>query len=331
MARYGGAAGEPEPYDVRRALALVTEVQEQGKTERGAAVFASQKFACLSCHRVGEQGAKLARTSPRYRPHSCPQEIAEAVLWPKRRVKPEFVASSIATSLGDIHQGYVQSEDATNLVLRVAATGERLTIAKADVAERQEIGTLMPEGLSAAMTADERRDVVRFLLELGRDESSARRTCWRSAHGRQLSLRVCSVGTGRMAFCQAAGQPRSALRLLRQGSRLLSREAPTVAILPAYPGLDGGSYGHWGNQNEDTWRDDRWNATDLGSLLCGIVNTGEKTIARGVCVRLGEQGELAACFNPETLVRGRLAGGLCQVLGRAAWLRRWAVDRWYAR
>ena len=59
--------------------------------------------------------------------------------------------------------------------------------------------------------------------------------------------------------------------------------------------------GHWGNQNEDTWADGRWNQTDLGTLLCGVFRGAGVTVPKGVCVRLGERGELAACFNPETL------------------------------
>lgn len=73
------------------------------------------------------------------------------------------------------------------------------------------------------------------------------------------------------------------------------------ALLMQYPGLDGGKSGHWGNQNEETWRDGRWNDTDLGTVASGVVRGGGKTIARGVCVRLGESGELACCFDPQTL------------------------------
>ena len=72
-------------------------------------------------------------------------------------------------------------------------------------------------------------------------------------------------------------------------------------LLPPYPGLDGGQQGHWGNQNEDVWRDDRWNQTDLGSVLSGVFHILWMTMPKGVCVRLGERGELSACFNPETL------------------------------
>ena len=72
-------------------------------------------------------------------------------------------------------------------------------------------------------------------------------------------------------------------------------------LLMQYPGLDGGKTGHWGNQNEAVWRDGRWNETDLGTVAGGVVRGGGKTVAKGVCVRLGEGGEMACCFDPLTL------------------------------
>ena len=73
------------------------------------------------------------------------------------------------------------------------------------------------------------------------------------------------------------------------------------ALLMQYPGLDAGKFGHWGNQNEAVWRDNRWNETDLGTVASGVVRGGGKTVAKGVCVRLGEAGEMACCFDPQTL------------------------------
>ncbi|MGV3531802.1 MAG: DUF6797 domain-containing protein [Chthoniobacteraceae bacterium] len=76
---------------------------------------------------------------------------------------------------------------------------------------------------------------------------------------------------------------------------------PRRALIAQYPGLDAGTQGHWGNQNEDTWRDGRWARSDHGSLFSAVFRGGNLTIAKGVAVRLGEQGELAACFDPEWL------------------------------
>jgi len=79
------------------------------------------------------------------------------------------------------------------------------------------------------------------------------------------------------------------------------KQKPVPMLLPEFPGLDGGQFGHWGNQNEETWASARWNETRLGSVQCGIFRGAGVTVARGVCVRLGERGELSACFNPDTL------------------------------
>ena len=40
------------------------------------------------------------------------------------------------------------------------------------------------------------------------------------------------------------------------------KQPPVPPLLPPFPGLDGGKHGHWGNQNEETWADGRWNQTD---------------------------------------------------------------------
>ena len=72
-------------------------------------------------------------------------------------------------------------------------------------------------------------------------------------------------------------------------------------LLAPFPGLDGGQQGHWGNQNEDVWRDGRWNDSALGSVQAGVLHAKGKAFARAVCVRLGDEAELSACFNPNKL------------------------------
>ncbi len=73
------------------------------------------------------------------------------------------------------------------------------------------------------------------------------------------------------------------------------------ALLSEYPGLDSGTHGHWGNQNEEVWRDGRWNDTEIGSVVSGVVRGAGKTVVKGVCVQLGGDGKMACCFNPQTL------------------------------
>ncbi len=73
----------------------------------------------------------------------------------------------------------------------------------------------------------------------------------------------------------------------------------TARLLPEYPGLDGGLYGHQGNQNDQvTWRDRRWEQADKGSLFSGVFRGEGLTVPKAVCVH---EGDRSACFDPVTL------------------------------
>ena len=58
----------------------------------------------------------------------------------------------------------------------------------------------------------------------------------------------------------------------------------------AFPGLDGGHQGHWGNQNDQTtWKDGRVREMDHGSMVSGVFRGQGLTIPRAVSVRLGRR------------------------------------------
>ncbi len=300
---HAGSSSSVSNQDQRAAASeLITAAKTHGDAARGAAVFASPRFACVSCHRVGSQGGTIGPELTRVGATLTHEEIAESLLWPKRKVKPEYIAWALATEAGTVHQGYILSEDAERLVLRETATGEPLSLIKEAIAERQELGTLMPEGLMASMSAVERRDLVRFLLDLGHAHATASEKLLEHAH-QPVDFEYES-GPIVPANWRFAAHPVNRDRLYDFYAKeadyfrdLTSRPA----LLPQFPGLDGARHGHWGNQNEDTWRDGRWNRMQLGSLMCGVFRTGEKVVPRGVCVRLGDHGELAACFNLDSL------------------------------
>ena len=76
-------------------------------------------------------------------------------------------------------------------------------------------------------------------------------------------------------------------------------QKPLPALIPAFPGLDGGQQGHWGNQNDkDTWADERWAASDHGTLFCGAFKGGGISVPKGICVRFPDK---SAVFDPERM------------------------------
>ncbi len=290
------STGKTPPYNADLIKQIVADAQANGDARRGAHLFALPTSACLSCHKVGAKGGTVGPELSKVGLCLKPAEIVEAVLWPNRTVKPEYKAIAVTTTSGKIIQGILRQETTAELVL-VDASGKPHNIAKKDIDERREIGSLMPEGLTANMSAVERRDLIRYLLELGRTKG----------------LESLSHEVAKFAVIQEPLRPELWPNRTQRVNRdrvydFYTREAmhfqkqrPVPLLLPEWPDLDGGKYGHWGNQNDTVWKDGRWNQTDLGSLQCGVFRVGKLTIPRAVCVRLGEQGEMAACFNPDTL------------------------------
>jgi azurin len=86
----------------------------------------------------------------------------------------------------------------------------------------------------------------------------------------------------------------------KQAAWLAAQPQPPDLLIP-YPGLDGGKWGHWGNQNEASWKDNRWNATDLGGRLGGVTRGFGQTVVKGVCVVLPGEPPVSACYDPQRL------------------------------
>ncbi|MCX6836295.1 MAG: plastocyanin/azurin family copper-binding protein [Verrucomicrobia bacterium] len=90
------------------------------------------------------------------------------------------------------------------------------------------------------------------------------------------------------------------------------KQKPLPELIPPFPGMDGGQQGHWGNQNDQTtWKDGRWAASDLGSVFSGVFKGAGVTVHKGVCVRTGDK---AAVFDPERMAwRLEWSGGFIKL------------------
>ena len=69
-------------------------------------------------------------------------------------------------------------------------------------------------------------------------------------------------------------------------------------MLNPFPGLDGGSWGHWGQNPESDNVDDRLNEIDFGGVLMQATNHAEGWANKGVSVQAGNY---SAVFDPEKL------------------------------
>ncbi|MBC8352298.1 MAG: heme-binding domain-containing protein [Planctomycetes bacterium] len=304
-------AAVPSEYSQELVDQFVAQSMESGSSHRGLVVFASAKSACLSCHKIGEHGGSVGPDLTKLKPQRKAHELVESVLWPKRHIKPEYVAHLVVTDEGNTHRGYVVRRDDKQLVLR-DPTRPQAAVKTIDIKSidfEQPIGTLMPDNLLAAMSREQANDLFRFLAVLGTpdgvpiDEMNAL-----LEHASVHSHGPATFPYDRKPLrpddwpsWQAKVNRDRLYDYYAKEADYFRAQPTTLSLLPAFPGLDGGELGHWGNQNEETWASDRWNEVKLGAVQSAIFRGAGVTVPRGICVQLGDAGEMAACFNPETL------------------------------
>jgi len=165
----------------------------------------------------------------------------------------------------------------------------------------------MPAGLTVAMNRQQQLDLIRFLSNLGRDGQAL------SSELQHVIAHSQMHGPVQFEFTKTPIQPQlwpnskhhvnrdRVYDFYTKQAEHFRQQHHVPMLLSAAPGMDGGQQGHWGNQSEVDWASDRWNDTKLGTVQAGVFHATGRTVPRGVCVRLGDNQELSACFNPDTL------------------------------
>ncbi|MFN5321279.1 MAG: DUF6797 domain-containing protein [Planctomycetota bacterium] len=285
---------------------LLVDARQSGNAARGLTVFAGLKTSCFSCHRLGSYGSKIGPELTGIARRRHPAELVASLFWPNRVVDPEYRATVILRSDGTTLQGYRQAETAESVTLRDPSSGTETTVLRAEIEDQRLGNSLMPEELMSALTRQQQVDLVRLLLDVGVDP--------------RLELPIVDAVLEHAVAHRPAEFPWTRDPLYPEDwpnwqapvnrDRVYDfytkqaeyfRQRPHGPLLQAAPELDGGKYGHWGNQNEETWKGNEWNDTILGSVQCGVFRGERVEVPRAVCVRIGHEGKYAVCFNPDTL------------------------------
>ena len=307
------------PFDPKLVELWRRESLEFGDTARGALVFANAKYACLSCHRVGKLGGTVGPDFNQLNKQKrTDAELIESIFWPNRKVDAEFISYSIIDIDGKTHSGYVVSDEADAVTLREPATGIETKIAKSDIDETINNGTMMPNQLAHTLTKEEQLDLIRFILSLANDpelDIDQIEVLMDHAQSHQpLAFEFDNAPLDPDQWTHADHHiNRDRIYDFYAKQAEFFRTDPHAKLLTEFPGLDGGTDGHWGNQNEDVWKDGRWNEAELGSVQAGVFRGANVTVARAICLQLGDNNELSVCFNSDTLTYDALwKGGFVQ-------------------
>lgn len=301
-----------QDYDPDVVASHLEAASESGDPRRGLAVFTNAKSACVSCHKVAGQGGDVGPDLTEIAKLRKPDQLIESLLWPNRTVEDKYRAVQVVTEDGKQLRGYVMKREEKSLTI-IDPTDPRAkpqTIPIDSIEDESPVGSLMPTNLLATMSDQQRADLTRFLMSLGTDNGIPRKEL------NMLIMHATAHGRGPATFehdrkpLQPEHYPhwqhfvnrdRDYDFYAKQAAHFRGMKHPPM-LLGEFPGLDGGQQGHWGNQNDQTtWKSDRWNQVKLGSMQAGIFHGPGGKIGRAVCVRFGEKGKQAACFNADSL------------------------------
>lgn len=287
---------------------LAQSAKEQGEPSKGVTAFASPKMACLSCHQIGKQGGQVGPDLTSIGTQRSAEHLAQSLLQPNAHVEEKYQVVQALLDSGDIVRGFRVLEDAKQLKLHDPSKKLEVTLAKDEIVKLQSAPSLMPEGLMAGLSLQERADLVAFLMDLGHSKRF-RPELIASVLEHAQPHEAATFPFERTPLDIAAWPnweaPVNRDRLYdfytKEALHFKNIENPP-RLMAEFPGLDTGKYGHWGNQDEASWANGDWNKTQLSSAQCGVYHGPDgQMVPRAVCLSLGDSGELSACFNPETL------------------------------
>ncbi|MGE3809745.1 MAG: c-type cytochrome, partial [Gemmataceae bacterium] len=172
------------PEDVRQAalpllkkLSLDFEAQKAkleelqaglrgGDPGRGKSVFAGKKTACIACHAVNGEGAKIGPDLSKIGAIRTPRDLLEAVVFPSASFVRGYEPFVVETRAGQIHSGIILRDSAEDIFLLTPERAE-LRIRRSDIETiaRGKV-SVMPQGLDTQMTRAELADLIAFLQSL---------------------------------------------------------------------------------------------------------------------------------------------------------------------
>lgn len=135
--------------------------------------FDASRSQCARCHRVGSRGIAVGPDLTDIGQRQTAAQLFEALADPSRVVAPKYQSHILVLADGKVVTGLLGKETDEELTL-TNAQGERVTLAISDIdSRRPNPKSLMPEGLTSELTAQQLADLLAFLSSLGTQPAQA--------------------------------------------------------------------------------------------------------------------------------------------------------------
>lgn len=153
-------------YDAAYVQQLAAQVRANGDAEKGREIFNLPQTTCVACHQIEGVGGILGPDLTTVGAGLPTDIIIDSVIWPKRQIKEGYVSVTVTTKDKQVFSGYEDRTEEGILYLRDAATQKTVPIKLSDIAKKEEIGTIMPAGLTNSLTREQLRDLIAYMTHL---------------------------------------------------------------------------------------------------------------------------------------------------------------------
>ena len=127
---------------------FIAEVRQSGRIGAGASLFHRPELGCTQCHGINAATLGIGPDLGALGTAQTPEFIVGAILEPQREVKEGFASVSLRLREGDELTGRIAGEDDEHLVIHDTLTRRDVRVRKDRIADRHDIGSVMPPGLS---------------------------------------------------------------------------------------------------------------------------------------------------------------------------------------
>jgi putative heme-binding domain-containing protein len=164
--------------EVKRVLAgkeleqFLADVAKLGDPARGEQVYRRADMTCLKCHAIAGAGGQVGPDLSSIGASAPVDYLVESLLNPNAKIKEGFHSLTVTDLNGKTVTGVKVRDSKTELVLRDHEDRE-VVIPAADIDERRNGQSLMPDGMTDPLTRQELLDLTRFLAELGKGAYAA--------------------------------------------------------------------------------------------------------------------------------------------------------------
>lgn len=147
---------------------LIADALDNGSRSHGRQIYRRQELLCATCHRNNNIGGLAGPDLTTLGTYMTPNSILESLINPNKDIKQGYETIIVTKTDGEILSGLLHRKTDVATLVR-SANGEIITVPHEDL-ESIDVSpiSLMPAGLVANLHRDELKDLLAYLLNLGK-------------------------------------------------------------------------------------------------------------------------------------------------------------------